>query len=100
MTDAQECLADSAINVAVFSDGGAGLVLVHLEADISGSATAEAAARGYTCYCGCFAVSSGVPTVRCEPGFEATMLYAGAAFAEMLGPYLKQQQLAARKTKG
>lgn len=82
----------SAINVAVFSNGN-GLVLVRLEADANESASADAVARGYS-YAGVFGVNDGVPSVQCEPGFEAAMVYAGVAFAEMLGPHLKQEQLA------
>jgi hypothetical protein len=88
---------DSAINVAVFASGD-DLALVHLEADADGSATAEAAARGYS-YCGCFAVNNGVPCVQCEPGFAAarSMFYAGVLFAEMLGRHMQQQQLKGMK---
>jgi hypothetical protein len=98
MPNVKDRLAGFQMNVAVFTFRGCtpesllDLMLVHLEADTGESAAADAVARGGR-FAGCFAVKGGDASVQTEPGFEAAMVYAGAAFSEMLGPLLKQHQL-------
>jgi hypothetical protein len=86
------------LNVAVFANGD-DLVLVHLEHPDADGASTEAVSRGYA-YAGCIGINGGEPKALIEPGFEATLLYAGVLFAEMAGKHLQDYQLRIRRASG
>jgi hypothetical protein len=79
------------LTIAIFADG-ARLILVNLDEDTAESASANAVAGGWK-FAGSIAVVGGVPSVDIQPGFNIEIAAAGAAFAELLGPMLKREQL-------